>query len=226
MSDEFLSFTLRPVETHHDLLRACDVRAQAYGRKNPGYLETMALPDTIDASPWTAVFLCEDKATGEAIGTMRVQSTTRGSSQLEIEKYIQTPPELTMFGRAEITRLAAVHGADPFVRLALWKAAYLYCMAIQARWLLMGVRKPALLKAYEKMGATDVFEDKRSVNLGYGGNLPHRILALHIGSCEQRFREENNPLYPFMFGVVHQDIAVVPSMHRDIAKEVRLHVVQ
>lgn len=226
MSDEFLSFTLRPVETHHDLLMACSVRAQAYGRKDPAYRETMSVPDAVDASPWTAVFLCEDKATGEPIGTMRVQSTTRGSTKLEIEKYVEPPPELTLFGRAEITRLAAVHGADPFVRLALWKAAYLYCMAIQARWLIIGVRKPALLKAYEKMGARDIFEDRRTVRLGYGGNLPHRILALHIGSCEQRFREENNPLYPFMFGVVHQDIAVVPSVHRDVAKEIRLHVVQ
>lgn len=226
MSDEYLSFTLKPVETHHDLLRACGVRAQAYGRKNPAYLETMAMPDDVDASPWTAVFLCEDKATGEAIGTMRVQSTTRGSSKLEIEKYVEPPPELLSYGRAEISRLSAVHGADPFVRLALWKAAYLYCMAIQVRWLILGVGKPALLRAYEKMGAQDLYGDKRLVRLGHGGNLPYRILALDIGSCEQKFREENNPLFSFMFGAVHQDIAILPSVHRDVAKEVRLHVVQ
>ena len=226
MSDEHLTFRLRPVETHQDLLLACGVRAEAYGRKDPAYRESMARPDDIDASPWTAVFLCEDKLTREPIGTMRVQSTTRGQAKLEIEKYVEPPPELIAVGRAEISRLAATHGADPFVRLALWKAAYLYCIAIQARWLIMGVRKPSLLRAYEKMGAKDIFEDTRTVRLGHAGNLPHRILALHIGSCEQRFREENNPLFHFMFGAVHQDIAVVPSMHRDVAKEIRLHVVQ
>ena len=226
MSDELLSFSLRPVETHQDLLLACGVRAEAYGRKNPAYRDTMAVPDDVDLSPWTAVFLCEDKSTREPIGTMRVQSTTRGQSKLEIEKYVEPPPELTPFGRAEISRLSAVHGADPFVRLALWKAAYLYCMAIQVRWLILGVRKPALLRAYERMGAKDIYDDHHMVRLGHGGNLPYRILALDIGSCEQRFREENNPLFPFMFGVVHPDIAVVPSVHRDLAKEVRLHVVQ
>lgn len=226
MSDELLSFTLRPVETHKDLLLACSVRAEAYGRKDAAYRDSMAVPDAIDVSPWTGVFLCEDKATGEPIGTMRVQSTTRGQARLEIEKYVEPPPEFLAVGRAEVSRLAAIHGADPFVRLGLWKAAYLYCMAIQARWLIMGVRKPALLRAYEKMGARDIFGDVRTVRLGHAGNMPHRILALHIGSCEQRFREESNPLFHFMFGAVHQDIAVVPSVHRDLAKEVRLHVVQ
>ena len=37
------------------------VRAQAYGRKNAEYLQSMAVPDDVDMSPWTAVFLCEDK---------------------------------------------------------------------------------------------------------------------------------------------------------------------
>jgi hypothetical protein len=226
MIEEKLSFTLRPAESHADLLRACSVRAQAYGRKNPAYRETMAVPDEIDASPWTAVFLCEDKLTGEAIGTTRVQSTTRGDATLEIEKYVEPPAEILRFGRAEISRLSAVHGADPFVRLALWKAAYLYCLAIQVRWLVIGVRKPALLRAYERMGARDVFEDQRLVTLGHGGNLPYRILALDISSCEQRFREEGNPLYGFMFGTVHRDISVVPSVNRDVAEEVRLHVVE
>ena len=136
---ESLSFTLRPVETYADLLLACAVRAEAYGHKVPAYRESMAKPDAVDASPWTAIFLCEDKATGNAVGTMRVQSTTRGGTKLEIEKYVTPPPELELHGRAEITRLSSIIGADPFVRLALWKAAYLYCMATQSRWLNMGV---------------------------------------------------------------------------------------
>jgi hypothetical protein len=227
MPSESLSFTLRPVETQDDLLLACKVRAAAYGHKVPAYRESMALPDAVDASPFTTVFLCEDKTTGEAVGTMRIQSTTRGQTQLEIEKYVIPPPELELHGRAEITRLASILGADPFVRLGLWKAAYLYCMAIQARWLMIGVRKPALIKAYEKMGAKDIFDDRHTVPLGHAGNLPHRVLALDIGSCEQNWREGNHPMLHFMVETVHPDITVVPSMHRYAAAEkVRLHIVQ
>ena len=180
MIEEELSFTLRPVATHDDLLLACSVRAAAYGRKNPAYLSSMAVPDRIDASPWTAVFLCEDKLTGEPVGTTRVQASTRGHEPVEIERYVEFPQHMRAYGRAEISRLAAIHGADRFVRLALWKAAYLYSVAIQVRWLVLGVRKPGLIRAYERMGAVDVFEDGRFVPLGHGGNLPYRIFGLEI----------------------------------------------
>ena len=225
MTTESLSFTLRPVDSYEDLLRACQVRAEAYGHKEPAYRESMARPDAVDASPWTAVFICEDKVTGQAVGTMRVQSTTLGQTKLEIEKYVVPPPELELHGRAEITRLAAPIGTDPFVRLALWKAGYLYCMATQVRWLLMGVRKPSLLRAYEQMGAKDIFDDRHSVPLAYAGNLPHRVLALDIGACDQNWREKNHPLLHFMVGTVHPDIAVIPSVHRHAPETVRLHVV-
>ena len=224
MSTQSLSFTLRVVETYADLLLACRVRADAYGHKVPAYRETMAVPDAVDASPWTAIFLCEDKATGKAVGTMRIQSTTRGDAELEIEKYVTPPAELCLHGRAEVTRLSSVVGADPFVRLALWKAAYLHCMAVQARWLLIGVRKPSLIRAYEQMGAADIFNDRRTVPLGHAGNLPHRVFALDIGSCEKNWRSDNHPILAFMVDTVHPDISVIPSVHRYPAEHVRLHV--
>ena len=228
MVEETLSFTLRPVIGHEDLVLACSVRAAAYGRGNPAYRASMAVPDRIDASPWTAVFLCEDKLTGDPVGTMRVQSSTRGHDPVEIERYVEFPEHIRGYGRAEISRLAAVHGADPFVRLALWKAAYLYSVAIQVRWLLMGVRKPGLMRAYERMGAVDIFADRHQVPLGHAGDLPHRIFGLEITSLEQRFRAINRPLFDFIFGTVHRDISVVPpvpSVERDVPEKVRLHVV-
>ena len=226
MTTESLSFSLRPVANCEDLLRACKVRAQAYGHKDPAYLRSMLHPDAIDASPSTTVFICEDKVTGQAVGTMRIQTTTRGQEQLEIEKYVVAPPEMELHGRGEITRLASPVGADPFVRLALWKAGYLFCMASQVRWLMMGVRKPSLLRAYEKMGAIDIYDDRRAIPLAYAGNLPHRILALDIGACDQRWRQENHPLLHFMVGTVHPDISVLPSVNRYASKQVRLQVVQ
>jgi len=226
MHSESLTFTLRLIDSYDDLMRACAIRAEAYGYRMPSYRETMARPDHVDASPWTAIFLCEDKDTGKAVGTMRIQSTTRGGTVLEIEKYVTPPPELQQHGRAEVTRLASVRGSDPFVRLALWKAAYLYCIAVQARWMLMGVRKPSLLRAYEQMGARDIFADKHEIPLGYAGNLPHRILALDVGTCDQRWLQDNPKLWHFFFATVHPEISVVPLVHRQPVEKVRLHVVQ
>ena len=76
MTDESLSFTLRPAETHEDLLAACEVRAQAYGHHDPAFGSQLAAPDAIDSSPWTHVYLCEDKISGRVVGTMRAQATS------------------------------------------------------------------------------------------------------------------------------------------------------
>jgi hypothetical protein len=219
MASQIFSFTLRPVENYADLLRCCALRAEAYGRLDSSFRETMAKPDEIDRQPCTMVFMCEDKVTKEVVGTMRVQATTHGNNQVAIEKYVETPAHIADFGRGEITRLASPQGADPFVRIALWKAGYLYCMATQVRWLMMAVRRAALLREYFKMGASDVFEDKRSIPLPYGGNLPHRVLALDLGACEQTWREMNHPLQPFMFTTVHPDLSILPSMNRIAPKE-------
>lgn len=225
MATEPFSFTLRPVETHGDLLRCCEVRGEAYSRVDPSFLQSMSVPDETDHLPWTVIFMCEDKATGKVVGTMRVQTTTRGSTELAIEKYVVPPPAIAAHGRGEITRLASVQGADPFVRVALWKAGYLYCMANQVRWLLMAVRRASLLREYLRMGASDVYEDQRSIRLPYAGNLPHRILSLDLGACEQTWRAMNHPLQPFMFTTVHPDLTILPSMNRIAPKDaVRLKV--
>ena len=156
MRTELLSFTLRRAETHQDLLRACKVRASAYGYKAPEYRESMAQPDLIDASPWTTVFICEDKIS-VAVGTMRVQTREHDRGELEMERYVKLPDYLQSATCSEVTRSAAPFGSDPFVRLALWKAAYLFSASQGISWIVMTVRKPALIRAYERMGSKDVF---------------------------------------------------------------------
>ena len=226
MVEESLSFTLRPAVTHDDLLKACAVRAEAYGNRDPAYRAAMAIPDGIDASPWTTVFLCEDKATQRPVGSMRIQAHARGHGELELEKYVQLPERITSTSRAEITRLSAVLGADPFVRLALWKVGYLACVEQGIRWLVMGVRKPSLIQAYEKMGAKDVFGDGRSVPLAYAKNLPHRVFALDVEDCPRHWESQDHPLLSFMTRTLHRDIVSKSLVDRNSSQQVGLHVLQ
>jgi hypothetical protein len=214
-SRDSFSFSLRPVLTHEDLLRACQVRSLAYGHKVPEYRESMAQPDEIDRSPWTGVYLCEDKVSGDAIGTMRVQTTNRGDSRLEIEKYVSPPTRYAGLPRAEITRLASVPGADPFVRLALWKAGYVHCKENGVRLLMIAVRKPGLIKAYERMGAKDISAPQP---IPYGGNLPHRIMAVDILEAEIFWRESRHPMLQFMAETVHPDIKTFGLMNRNVGE--------
>ena len=228
MRSESLSFTLRRADTHQDLLRACKVRAAAYGYKVPEYRETMAQPDAIDASPWTTVFLCEDKISGEAVGTMRVQTRGHDRSELEIERYVPLPEYLRTATCIEVTRLAAPIGSDPFVRLALWKAAYLFCTSQSVSWIVMSVRKPALIRAYERMGSKDVFpEHPEGFHLPYVGRIPHRIYALDIDNFYGFWNDTKHPLLEFMTATHHEDIMVVPPlMDRPATREVSLRVIE
>ena len=182
-----------------------------------------AAPDPVDAAPNTTVYLCEDKLSGEPVGTMRIQSTADGgtSGNREVRRHSQGPEALWP-GRD--LALSAVLDADPFVRLALWKAGYLHCMATRVRWLMLGVRKPGLLKAYEEMGAEDITDP---APLPYAGNLPHRILGLDVLSAESKWRDKNHPLLQFMVFTTHPDIQM-PLMHRAprFTEDVGLSVLQ
>jgi hypothetical protein len=228
MRTELLSFTLKRADTHRDLVRACKVRADAYGYKVPEYRESMAQPDAIDESPWTTIFLCEDKQSGEAVGTMRVQTREHDRGELEMERYVTLPDHLRKATCAEVTRLAAPVGSDPFVRLALWKAAYLFSASRGISWIVMSVRKPSLIRAYERMGSKDVFPDRADgFMLPYVGNKPHRIYALDIDNFYGFWSDSKHPLLEFMTATNHEDIRIAPvSMDRRAAEGVGLRVVE
>lgn len=206
MTTQTLSFTLRLATDHDDLERSCKVRAASYGHHLPELAGAFAYPDSTDLSPHLAVLLCEDKKTGGAIGTARIETTTRNGGSLEIESCVPLPEHMARHGRAEITRMASVPGADPLVRLALWKAGYLYCLANQAKWLLIGARSQALARSYRRLGAVDLYEDGRMVPLSYTGNIPHFVLTFDVIAAERHWFECNHSLCEFMFNTVHADI--------------------
>jgi hypothetical protein len=213
MTSQNLSFTLRVATSHSDLQLACGVRSESYGHHLPDLSEAFAFPDAADLSPHTSVFICEDKRSGAPIGTARVQTTTRGGVGLPIETCVTLPDEMARHGRAEITRMASVPGADPLVRLALWKAGYLYCLANQAKWLLIGARSAALVRGYKRLGAVNLYEDGRAVPLTYTGNMPHFVLTFDVIAAERNWYVSNHPLFNFMFDTVHADIQLFAPMH-------------
>jgi hypothetical protein len=206
MTTQTLSFTLRTAATHADLQLACKVRSASYGHHLPDLTEAFATPDATDLSPHAVVLICEDKKTGEPIGTARVQTTTRGGAALPIEMCVELPEHMARHGRAEITRMASIPGSDPLVRLVLWKAGYLYCLANQAKWLLIGARSAALVRGYKRLGASSLYEDERMVPLIYTGNMPHYVLTFDVIAAERKWFEVNHPLFDFMFETVHADI--------------------
>lgn len=206
MSSQTLSFRLRIARNRSDLLAACQVRAGSYGRHLPHLRAAFALPDALDLEPDTAVFLCVDKASNQAIGTARVQTNTRGP--LLIEHSVGLPAPMSGDTRVEITRLAVMPGADALAKLALMKASYLYCVAAQVRWMVIGSRNEALTRQYRRLGFADVFDEERRVDLKHAGHLPHQVLAFNVTSAERCWQASGHALYDFMIDTAHADISL------------------
>lgn len=199
-----LSFTVRVVRTQRDLLAACRVRAISYGHHVPQLREALIEPDLLDVDEHTINVLCVDKKTGSAVGTARFQTNTGGP--LLIEHSVSVPERIQADTRAEITRLSAVPGSDRLVRLCLMKASYLFCVASQVRWMVIGARNEALERQYRRLGFRSVFQDERTVPLIHAGGLEHKVMAFNVTAAERAWREPRHPLYEFIFETAHPDI--------------------
>ncbi|HMO48722.1 MAG TPA: hypothetical protein PKB14_22195 [Rubrivivax sp.] len=190
--------------SHADLLDACAVRAQAYGHHVPEMGGRLAEPDALDLADGTTVFLCRDKTSGRATGTMRVQTSHAGP--LMMEDSVALPDWLAATPRAEITRLAVAVGADPLTKLCLMKVSYLFCMAQQVQWMAIGARNEALIRNYRRLGFVDAFGGGVLVPLAHTGGLLHRILAFDVLAAERAWAAARHPLYGFMVRTQHADL--------------------
>ena len=214
MASASLSFTLRVARSAPELDGACAARSMSYGHHLPGLKAAYSVPDAIDLTPAAAVLVCTDKRRGHTVGTARVQVSTRGP--LLIEQAIVLPDAMAGHARAEVTRLSAVPGADPLVKLALWKAAYLFCQASQVRWMVIGARSEALVRQYRRLGFDDLHTDGRSVPLAHAGGVPHRVLVFDSMTAERHWHAAKNGLYGFMIETLHPDIDLFAPAAQEI----------
>jgi hypothetical protein len=205
MSLQLLRFDICVVRSEADLRAVCKVRATSYGHRLPQLRDALEEPDELDRHPDTAVLLARDKATGQAVGTVRL--TTNAHGPLQIERCAPLPPLLEEHLLAEVTRLSVLPcHEDPRVKLALMKATYLYAMAHQVQWMVIGARSDGLVRQYRRLGFTDLLGGGRSVALAHAGNLQHRVLGFDVTAAERNWHAARHPFYEFMVRTHHPDI--------------------
>lgn len=205
MATESLTFTVRIAREGRELREACAVRAQAYGHHVPALHDALLEPDAQDLDAGTVVLVCRDKAGGHVVGTARIQRNH--PTPLAIEGSITLPPHIAGRTRAEITRLAILPGADPLVRPMLVKACWLYAVAAQIRWLVIGARSSALVRIYRALGFEALSE--APVPLAHAGGLPHHVLAFDIVAAERTWHGQNHGQYAFMVDTWHPDLRLL-----------------
>lgn len=204
MATSWMGFTTCIARTRQALCEASDVRAEAYGHHVPAMGATLAKPDAIDLQTGTTVLVCRDKASGKVAGTARIQRNQ--PAPLQIERSVDVPEALVGQHLAEITRLAIRPGADVLMRPMLVKACYLFAVASQIRWLVIGARSPALIRIYQGLGFADLLGAGRQVPLAHAGGLPHSVLAFNVVAAERTWHAARHGLYSFMVETFHPDL--------------------
>ena len=205
-----LGFTVRIVRTEEHLTKAVEIRAQSYGRHFPEVGERFRTPEDADRAPFSLVLLAESKADGEALGTLRIETNSKGP--LAVEALLPQDSEYDGKPIAFVTRLGVKNGNEAsLVKLTLFKALHRYCLACQIEWLVV-IARPPMDRQYVKLGFNDVYEAGTLLPIAWADDVPMRLLALEAISCERIWRENKNPLYKFMFLDYCPDIAVFNSV--------------
>ena len=205
-----LPFVLKIVRTEAQLQKVCQLRALAYGRHLPFVGARLVEPEPLDRHACALIFLAEDKTTGEAVGTARIQVNLE--QPLQIEDSVEIPPDFKSHTLTEITRFSVLPGYNqPSVRPALFKASYLYCCAMQLRYMLIGARRP-LDRIYEALGFDDVFGRRQFFPLRHANGIEHRLLKFDVYGAERAWFSSQHPLYGFMLNTYHPDIQVFSAV--------------
>jgi len=203
MAEERLPFTVRVVRSETALYKAVAIRQAAYARHMPALAERLGAPETNDHDQGSVVLLAESKLDGSPLGTMRIQ--TNRFNDLSIEQGVELPAWLRNKSLAEATRLGIDLGrTGRVVKIALFKALYLYCVEANIEWMIVGARSP-LDRMYEALLFQDLFPGQ-FIPMRHFNNIPHRVLALDIPGARARWEEAAHPLLGFMCYTRHPDI--------------------
>jgi hypothetical protein len=205
---EDLRFTIRVVDNATDLLAACEVRAAAYGAVVPELGQAMLAPDELDRRPDAINLLAREKSTGRPIGTARI--CTNANQPLLIQQCFDLPHRFIGLHLGEVTRLAVHPGnEDQLVRMALLKAVFLICQDRQIVHVVVGVRRPGLVRNYRYLGFETISQEP--VALNYAGGLRHHVMAFNARDLAQTWRSSGHPWYEWGIETDHPDIQISGS---------------
>lgn len=217
LSSSQLPFVVRIVRTEEQLRKVCEVRALAYGQRVPEFGASLREPELFDREPGSVVFMVDDKATGQTIGTLRIHSNAY--KPLPVQGVVEVPDSLGSQLLVEVCRFSVRPGFNKTeVSLGLFKALYLYCLATQVKYMVVAAKRP-LNGIYLSLGCEPlVGEQEQWVPLPYANHMEHSVLKFSVPRAEQVWYESGHPLYGFMSKTYHPDIqifsAVSPSWNR------------
>lgn len=205
-----MRYAVKLIRTRDQLREVVDVRVLGYKKHIPTLAETLATPEDADFKKATVTIGCVDTATKQIVGSVRI--TLNQFEPLPLESVFKLDPQIASQNIAEASRLVVPSNSQArFVKLLLIKATYLYCHALQVKWVMLCAREP-LDREYEKLGLVDVSTSGKFLLVPYIGQIPHRALGLNVVEAERNWSASKHPLYQFMAQHVHREIKIFDSV--------------
>lgn len=200
---EWLPVRVRSALTESELVAVAALRSRSYGRHLPQMASQLQQPDDLDRSPDATVLVAHAKDDGRLVGTLRLQHNAR--APLLIEASTALPPVLQGLHLVEAARLCIEQGASPLVRYALFKALFLHCRHHQVDAVVAVARRP-LDRLYRQLQFRSAWDGDRQLPMKHIGNLPHRLLVLHMATLSQGDAAAAHPMHGFVLQTHHPDI--------------------
>lgn len=205
--EERLPFTVRLVRTEKDLLKAVQIRQEAYARHMPDVAQNLGRPEAIDTEDGVGILLAESKIDGSPLGSVRIQ--TNQYKPLALEKSVDLPDWMRGLSLAQVSRFGVVHGTvGRLVKMVLVKGCLQYSQEHEIDWDVIAARPP-LDKMYRQLTYQDLFPQAGLIPLAHMGNVPHRIMGFEVATCEARLTAMEHPLLDFFCHTRHPDLDVV-----------------
>jgi hypothetical protein len=206
-SIEALPFVVRPAATADDLSALSALRAEAYARHDylPGVSDRLRRIDEGDLR--ATLLVAEDKEDGAIIGTIRVNSSLRGTTPVP-----EQLPNSEFDGRpfAYVDRFAARQGplAD-IVALALIKAQWFCAYHEGVDWI-VAAALPALARRYRMVGlrTLDGGGDRGRFLIPHLHNKPYEGVGASLAEMPANLRRTSRFLVPFFLEKDHPDILI------------------
>ena len=206
---ERLPFQIRAVRTKEQLHHVVSLRKAAYLNQTSNLMNLVSDREDADYSENTVILIAIDKATSEALGTVRIQGSHDGS--LKIADEFRLPSYLDGNSLAHVSRFAIARGSSGIaVRSALAKATVQVCNAFQWRWVVASAIPP-LDRLYLKFGY-ELLLDGQLVYPSWAGGTASKLLAYPVFAGERINSAKDKAIQRYLYSDVHPDIRPFDSL--------------
>lgn len=202
LSIDIRNIVVRKATTSMDHEKALSIRWAGYGKY---FTDRAKINDRFDAQKNCTLLLATDARNDNPIGTLRILDRQTGS--IELDQFLDVGSLIYAEGHpnAEATRFSVP--ATPsahIIKLALWKAFWLYCCSHGIRTMLIWTRQSAARDykrlLFSSVGSPGVFVHPLL------GDIEHHTYIMDIESAIRCYEDTSHPLYTFFVLDVHPKI--------------------